>query len=81
MKLKGKKQDNSEVEVDNEESVSTELMDRTRSLVEETFNLKDKGYQLTGFAIKKDRVVVTVTNGVFECSFAVLDGALLGLDQ
>lgn len=84
MGLAVKKKDKKVVEVERDEAestVSTELMDRARSVIEDTFNLSDKGYSVTGFAIKKDRVVLTVTNGVFELTASILDGTLLGFDS
>lgn len=81
MALAVKKKKEKVVELEQDEStVSSELMDRARAVIEQTFDLSDKGYTVTGFSVKKDCVVLTVTNGTFELTTKIFDGSLLGFD-
>lgn len=54
-----------------QEKVSSEKMNKVLDLLQEQFNLRDKGFELTGYADKGNKIVATLTNQDYEATFTL----------
>lgn len=51
--------------------VSSEKMNKVLDLLQDEFNLRDKGFELVGYADKGNKIVATLANNDFEASFVL----------
>lgn len=56
---------------DEQEKVSSKKMSEVLDILQEEFNLKDKGFELTGYADKGNKIVATLTNNDYEATFTL----------
>lgn len=51
--------------------VSSEKMNKVLDLLQDEFNLRDKGFEPVGYADKGNKIVATLANNDFEASFVL----------
>lgn len=51
--------------------VSAKKMNRVLNLLQENFNLRDKGFELAGYADKGNKIVTTLSNGDYDVQFTL----------
>lgn len=56
---------------DEQSKVSSEKMNKVLDLLQDEFNLRDKGFELIGYADKGNKIVATLANSDFEASFVL----------
>lgn len=57
--------------VEDSTKVSSEKMNKVLDLLQEKFNLKDKGFELTGYADKGNKIIATLSNLDYEATFTL----------
>lgn len=61
------------------QEVSSERMQSVLDLLQEEYDIKDKGFELTGYADKGSKIIATVSNAEYDVQFTLKSSALLKL--
>ena len=62
-----------------EQEVSSERMQSVLDLLQEEFNIKDKGFEITGYANKGSKILATISNTEYDIQFTLKSSALMRL--
>lgn len=57
--------------IDDSTKVSSDKMNKVLNLLQDTYNLRGKGFELIGYADKGNKIVATLANTEYEAQFTI----------
>lgn len=70
--------------IDDSTKVSSDKMNKVLNLLQDTYNLRGKGFELIGYADKGNKIVATLANTDYEAQFTIKSSEvimMLGMDM